>query len=63
MGNFKRLLSLFLEEDAVTGIEYALMGSLIAVVIVTAVAGVGLNVQALFLDVAGKVASAVSGAL
>ena len=46
-------------ESGVTSIEYALIGSLIAVVIVLSVANVGAAVQGLFDLVAGKVAEAV----
>lgn len=49
-------------EEGVTAMEYALMGALIAVVIIGTVTAVGLNVQALFLDVADKVAVAIAGA-
>lgn len=46
-------------ESGVTSIEYALIGSLIAVVIVLSVANVGAAVQGLFELVAEKVAEAV----
>ena len=46
-------------ESGVTSIEYALIGSLIAVVIVLSVANVGTAVQGLFELVADKVAEAV----
>ena len=50
-------------EDGVTAIEYALMGSLIAVVIVVAVAAVGTSTSGLFGMVASCVSFAISGAL
>lgn len=46
-------------ESGVTSIEYALIGSLIAVVIVLSVANVGAAVQGLYELVAEKVAEAV----
>lgn len=46
-------------ESGVTSIEYALIGSLIAVVIVVSVANVGAAVQGLYEFVADKVAEAV----
>lgn len=62
MVKFKTQLALFLsEEHGVTAIEYALLGALIAVVIVVAVASVGTNLNALYEDVAGKVSNAISG--
>jgi pilus assembly protein Flp/PilA len=49
------------EEEAVTSIEYALLGVLIAVVCVAAVKAVGTNLSALFTDVCNKVTEAVTG--
>jgi len=40
------------DEEGVTAIEYALIASLIAVVIITAVALVGTNITAVFNDIA-----------
>ena len=48
-------------DDGVTAMEYALLGGLIAVVIVVAVAGVGTSVNGLFTFVANQVASTVPG--
>lgn len=48
------------KEVGVTSIEYALMGSLIAVAIFTSVQLLGTNVLALYNDVAVKVAAAVN---
>lgn len=47
------------DESGVTSIEYALIGSLIAVVIVTSVANVGSAVSELYELVAEKVVEAV----
>lgn len=61
MNKYSRHLRLFLvNEDGVTAMEYALLGALIAIVIVAAVTGVGLNVQALFLNVADQVEMVVA---
>lgn len=49
-------------EDGATAVEYALLGALIAVVIVTAVTSTGLNLQALFVNVAAEVSVAVAAA-
>lgn len=48
-------------DDGVTAMEYALLGGLIAVVIVVAVGGVGTSVNGLFTFVANQVASTVPG--
>lgn len=56
----RHLIKFLLEEDGVTAMEYALLGALIAIVIVGAVTGVGLNVQALFLNVADQVETVVA---
>lgn len=50
-------------EDGATAVEYALLGALIAVVIVTAVTSTGLNLQALFVNVAAEVNVAVAAAM
>lgn len=61
MNKYRRhLIQFLLEEDGVTAMEYALLGALIAIVIVGAVTGVGLNVQALFLNVADQVEAVVA---
>jgi len=61
MNKYSRHLRLFLlNEDGVTAMEYALLGALIAIVIVGAVTGVGLNVQALFMNVADQVEAVVA---
>lgn len=52
-----------LSEDGATAVEYALLGALIAVVIVAAVTSTGLNLQALFINVAAEVGAAVTGAI
>lgn len=52
----KRFVS---EQDAVTAIEYALLAALIFGVIVVSVGLLGDNVQALYDDVAAKVAGAM----
>lgn len=64
MNKYRRhLIQFLLDEDGVTAMEYALIGSLIAVVIIGAVTGVGLNVQALFLNVADQVEAVVDSVL
>nr|WP_294863457.1 Flp family type IVb pilin [uncultured Pseudogulbenkiania sp.] len=57
------LTSLFNDEEGVTSIEYALLGSLIAVVILSSVLGLGTNLAALFANVATQIADAIGGAL
>jgi len=47
------------EEDGVTAIEYALIASLIAGVIVGAVTLVGGNISSLFTALAGKISTTV----
>lgn len=49
------------DETAVAAIEYALLGSLIAVVCVAVIVGVGDNVGGLFLRVCTEVSTAISG--
>jgi pilus assembly protein Flp/PilA len=59
MLQFGEILRLFLEsDDGVTAMEYALLGGLIAVVIVAAVGSVGTSVSGLFSYVALQVAAA-----
>jgi pilus assembly protein Flp/PilA len=58
-------LTVFLREfvesdDGVTAMEYALLGGLIAVVIVVAVSSVGTGVNSLFTYVAGQMAAATA---
>ena len=53
--------ALLQDEAGVTAIEYALMGSLIAMVIVTTVAALGMDVQALYEMVTGRVRDATAG--
>jgi pilus assembly protein Flp/PilA len=55
------LHALLQDESGVTAIEYALLGSLIAVAIVTAVTAVGLNLSALYEMVRDEVVAATSG--
>lgn len=47
------------EEDGVTAIEYALIASLIAGVIITAVTLLGGNISSLFNALAGKISTTV----
>ena len=64
MQRLTAILRKFVEaDDGVTAMEYALLGGLIAVVIVVAVTGVGTGVNTLFTFVAGEVkeASATAG--
>jgi pilus assembly protein Flp/PilA len=56
------LHALLQDESGVTAIEYALLGSLIAVAIVTAVTAVGVNLGALYEMVGDEVVAATSGA-
>jgi pilus assembly protein Flp/PilA len=56
------LHALLQDESGVTAIEYALLGSLIAVAIMTAVASVGVSLGALYEMVSDEVVAATSGA-
>jgi pilus assembly protein Flp/PilA len=57
-----RLFHELLQDEAgVTAIEYALMGSLVAMAIVVSVTALGLNLQALYDMVAGNVQCVISG--
>ena len=47
--------NLIKEEDGVTAIEYALIASLIAGVIITAVSLLGGNISTMFTNLAGKI--------
>ncbi|MBD8655851.1 Flp family type IVb pilin [Oxalobacteraceae sp. CFBP 13730] len=47
--------NLIKEEDGVTAIEYALIASLIAGVIITAVGLLGGNISTMFTNLAGKI--------
>lgn len=47
------------EEDGVTAIEYGLIAALIAVVIIVAVRTVGVNLTAVFTQVAAELATAI----
>ncbi len=47
--------NLIKEEDGVTAIEYALIASLIAGVIITAVTLLGGNISTMFTNLAGKI--------
>ena len=53
---------LIADERAVTMIEYALVGALIAVVCVALVTAVGMNVSALYTLVCNEITTAISGA-
>lgn len=53
--------ALLQDESGVTSLEYALIGSLIAVAIVTAVTTLGLDLSDLYKMVSGKVQGATSG--
>lgn len=64
MSKFKAFLkNLLPREEGVTAMEYALLGALIAVVIIGVVTDVGLNVQALYLNVADQLEAAIMNAL
>lgn len=56
------VLRLLHDESGVTSIEYALMGSLIAMAIVVSVAALGLNLKGLYDMVAAKVQDVIDGA-
>lgn len=58
MSNDALLLEFLADESGVTSIEYALIGSLIAVVIAATVTTVGLDLNDLYEMVAGKVQDA-----
>ena len=49
------IANLIKEEDGVTAIEYALIASLIAGVIITAVTLLGGNISTMFTNLAGKI--------
>ena len=51
----KRVLAFLKAEDGVTALEYALIGGLIAVVIVVAVTLVGTKVKAQYSNVAAQI--------
>ena len=61
----QRIIETFIEffesDDGVTAMEYALLGGLISVVIVFAVASVGTTLNGFFTYVASQVAAAVNG--
>lgn len=64
MNRLKTLSCQFIDlKDGATSIEYALLGALIAVVIISAVSAIGANLNALFSNVASLVGSAIAGAL
>ena len=50
----KSITRFFANEDGATAIEYALIASLIALVIITAVTAVGTNLSSTFTSVAGS---------
>lgn len=62
MTNYMLLQNFLLDESGVTSLEYALIGSLIAVAIVTTVTTLGLSLGDMYEMVAGKVKEAVGGA-
>ncbi|WP_407278911.1 Flp family type IVb pilin [Aromatoleum evansii] len=55
----KSLSAFWSDQEGVTAIEYALLAALILAVIVVSVGLVGTNLQALYDDVAAKVAAAM----
>jgi pilus assembly protein Flp/PilA len=61
MGAGRILHALLQDETGVTSIEYALVGALIAMAIVTSAALLGGDVKALYDMVAGKVQDATAG--
>ncbi len=52
---FKMISRFVSDESGVTAIEYGLIASLVAVVIITAVTLVGTNLSATFQTIAGKI--------
>jgi pilus assembly protein Flp/PilA len=60
--NYALLQDFLADESGVTALEYALIGSLIAVAIVTTVTTLGLSLGDMYDMVSGKVKEAVSGA-
>jgi pilus assembly protein Flp/PilA len=55
------LHELLQDEAGVTAIEYALLGSLIAMAIITGATTLGLELEGLYEDVAGSVQCVISG--
>lgn len=55
---FRQSLKAFLDEEAVTSIEYALLASLIAMVILVSVVALGLTLGATWQGVADEVSAA-----
>lgn len=60
--NYMLLQDFLADESGVTALEYALVGSLIAVAIVTTVTTLGLSLGDMYEMVSGKVKAAISGA-
>jgi pilus assembly protein Flp/PilA len=56
-----KLFSLLRDEAGVTAIEYALLGALIAMAIVTSAAALGVNLRGLYEMVASRVQDATAG--
>lgn len=61
METCRLFIQLLREESGVTAIEYALLGGLIAVVIVASVAGVGEQMAIMYDYIADNVENAISG--
>ena len=61
MGACRFLRVLLQDESGVTSIEYALLGSLIAMAIVTSVTLLGVNLKGVYEMVADRVQEATSG--
>lgn len=60
-GAMTRLRRLFRERDGSTGIEYAIIGSLLSIAIVGGASLVGNELTNVYQDVAGKVGAAING--
>ncbi|MDD2904055.1 MAG: Flp family type IVb pilin [Syntrophales bacterium] len=50
-----KIKNLFYEEEGATAVEYGLLVALIAVAIIAAVTTLGLNLSAMFDNIAGKI--------
>jgi pilus assembly protein Flp/PilA len=51
----KSIYAFFSGEEGVTAIEYALIAALVAVVIIAGATLLGTNINAVFVDIAGKI--------
>jgi pilus assembly protein Flp/PilA len=61
MDEYLSFRTLFRDESGVTSIEYALLGSLIAMAIIVSISTLGLNLKELYEMVSGRVQDATGG--